>query len=315
MRPGIAHHHCHIDPDLQQRYITPPASWKPAFGQCGASEGYLRNTVHIQPGDLFLFFGNYHMLNRTVDNSPRFTYKRRKGIIDSLLAPENTVQLIWGYMQVGKILTTHDEIKHYYWHPHANTDLFSNKNNTLYIPTERLSFNDDYPGFGLLNFSENRLLTMPGARKATWKENPVYQPENIIGKRKNSAKGSGIFYSGIWQELGLQESSEAEMWAKRIICGQQFSKEEKDLLRSAAKIADSCFPDMDLPYPKPKLFDLLSHIEDGELTENETRYLVMGAGSHTTMISEGWKTEAIDQAENRFDIVSKLLNDIDSKQS
>lgn len=52
---------CHIDPDLsQRRRKNKIKEWKPIFGQCGSSSGYLMNTVKIEQGDIFLFFGNFH---------------------------------------------------------------------------------------------------------------------------------------------------------------------------------------------------------------------------------------------------------------
>ena len=73
------------------------------------------------------------------------------------------------------------------------------------------------PGAGLLPYSPRRVLTLEGMSKACWKYNKVYDPEHIIGSRKNSARGEGIYYSGIWQELGLQESKSTEAWAKRMV--------------------------------------------------------------------------------------------------
>lgn len=52
-----------------------------------------------------------------------------------------------------------------------------------------------------------------------WKMNSVYDVDHILANRKNMAKDSdqGIYYAGIWQELGLKESEECSLWAKAII--------------------------------------------------------------------------------------------------
>lgn len=55
------------------------------------------------------------------------------------------------------------------------------KNNTLYVPSEKLSFRPDLPGYGLFEFDERRVLTMKGKNKATWKYNSAYD----VATRKN----------------------------------------------------------------------------------------------------------------------------------
>ena len=68
---------------------------------------------------------------------------------------------------------------------------------------------------------KKRLLTLPCTVKATWNDNAVYEPTNLLGcTRKNSAKAqTGIYYAGIWQELGLKESAACEEWCKSVILG------------------------------------------------------------------------------------------------
>lgn len=51
---------------------------------------------------------------------------------------------------------------------------------------------------------------MKGKNKATWKYNSAYD----VTTRKNCAKdGVGIYYSGIWQELVLDN---AESWTESL---------------------------------------------------------------------------------------------------
>ena len=71
----------------------------------------------------------------------------------------------------------------------------------------------------MLKFDEKRVLTAKGCNKATWKNNSVYDVSHVLSNRKNMAKdpNNGIYYAGIWQELGLQESEECTQWAKSII--------------------------------------------------------------------------------------------------
>ena len=215
LKPSFHEARCHLDPDLDsRRLVCRPKGWKPAFGQIGTSSSYLINTVGLKPGDLFLFFGNFRFVEEQ-EGKLRFT--RRTGDFYH----DKPIQLIWGYLQVGEIITDGNRIRREYdWHPHARADRTREPSNMLVVPTEELSFAKSRPGCGLLPFSEDRVLTKPGATKATWRYNRVYSPESIIGNRK-SMSSDGIFYSGIWQELGLKESAEATNWACHVVlCGE-----------------------------------------------------------------------------------------------
>ena len=56
---------CHLDPDLSMsRRKQAVDHWRPIFGQVSSSALYLANTVSVQPGDLFLFFGNFHKVRQ-----------------------------------------------------------------------------------------------------------------------------------------------------------------------------------------------------------------------------------------------------------
>ncbi len=211
LKPGKIFTRCHLDPDLDsRRMVLRPKGWRPAFGQIGASASYLLNTVNVAPGDLFLFFGNFRFVERR-DN--KFCFVRGTGDFYR----DKPIQLVWGYLQVGEVIADGRRIrKEYPWHPHASLDRIKRHNNILIVPSSRLSFDESMPGCGLLRFSEERVLTKPGSTKATWRKNPVYGPRAIIGKRKNLSS-SGIYYSGIWQELGLKQSAAATSWARHIV--------------------------------------------------------------------------------------------------
>ena len=214
LKPSFCDTECHLDPDLDsRRMVCRPKGWEPAFGQIGTSSSYLINTVGLKPGDLFLFFGNFRFVER---KDGKLCFVRRTGDFYH----DNSIQLIWGYLQVGEIITDGNRIlREYPWHPHACKDRAREPSNMLVVPTKKLSFAKSIPGCGLLPFSEDRVLTKRGANKATWRKNPVYSPRSIIGSRKNMAS-SGIYYSGIWQELGLKESAAATRWARHIVlCG------------------------------------------------------------------------------------------------
>lgn len=212
--PHVSFPHCHVDPDLDQsRWKKPPRAWKPAFGQAGPSATYLTKTVGLKRDDLLLFFGWYHRVAR--DASGKFSYVSRTGNFYD----DRDLHVIWGYMQVGEIIAADARIaREYPWHPHAS--FATAPTNILVIPRARLSFAPSKPGHGLLPFSRQRVLTAEGKSKAYWRWNPVYAPGNVIvgQARKNSSRDPKcIYYSGIWQELGLKESAAAAEWAKRVI--------------------------------------------------------------------------------------------------
>jgi len=132
---------------------------------------------------------------------------------------DRDIQVIWGYLQVGKIIDDPAEQEMIWWHPHSIKRRRDNTTNVIFSASERLSFNENKPGAGLLPFDIKRVLTLENNNKATWKKNTVYDLEHIQSKRKNSAKNpnEGIYYAGIWQELGLIESEECTAWAKSIV--------------------------------------------------------------------------------------------------
>lgn len=203
---------CHVDPDLDlSRRISTIAEWEPIFGQINSSATYLLNTVKVEAGDLFLFFGNFHHVTK-IDET--YTYIRNSGDFYK----DHDLQVIWGYLQIGKIITDSKEQEKYFWHPHSIKIRTGDDTNVMFIASERLSFNLNLKGAGLLKYDVDRVLTAKGCSKARWVSRNVYDVNSIIGNRKNSSKTPGtIYYAGIWQELGLAESEECELWAKSII--------------------------------------------------------------------------------------------------
>ena len=201
---------CHLDPDLRNNRINPPSEWRAAFGQMGAAQGLLSN-VGVEVGDIFLFFGWFRGIEET-----------EKGYIYSRRNPENfyhgnDLQIIFGYMQVGEIITDQELIKKFYWHPHSSAAHTEGKNNTIYLPSEKLSLNPSMKGYGTLDYREDRVLTMKDKGRATWNEYGFLMPEHVYGNKKNSAKDKGLYYSGIWQELVVYESFGLIDWVKNLI--------------------------------------------------------------------------------------------------
>lgn len=211
-----SNYRCHVDPDLDcGRRKQIPENWVPIFGQINSSSRYLlRNKDSVQEGDIFLFFGNFHAVE---EHNGCYSYIRRTGDFYK----DHDLQVIWGYLQIGRIITNKEEQMTMKWHPHARGNKLGNASNVLFIASKHLSFAPEMPGAGLLKFDKERVLTLEGANKATWKKNPVYDLEAILSNRRNLARNpeEGIYYAGIWQELKLKESDECTDWARRMILG------------------------------------------------------------------------------------------------
>ena len=207
--------HCHLDPDLaKDRRRESIREWTPAFGQINQAATYLKNQ-HISEGDLFLFFGIFRHIKQ---NHGKYEYVRRTDKTeDTYLGMP--LQVVWGYLQVGGIITDPDEQKKLFWHPHAcDKRIYEEKDNVIFTASRQLSFAPEMPGAGTFLYDKKRVLTMPGKSKATWKYCKAYDTDNIESNRKNSAKGidEGIYYAGIWQELVLKENRISEEWAKSL---------------------------------------------------------------------------------------------------
>ena len=204
LNPGVEYKGCHLDPDIRCNVRTQKTeNWKPAFGQINQAQTYLMN-AGVEEGDLFLFFGRFQDVIKNIHGEWMFN---RKSPIK---------HIIYGYLQVGKVLTAKDDIEAYYWHPHASDKRINNPKNALYIPSDYLQFNREWQGYGVWNYDERRVLTLDGFRTATWKDYSFLQPQNIFGNRKNSAKTEGLYYAGIWQELVIKENIEATEWAIQL---------------------------------------------------------------------------------------------------
>ena len=132
---------CHLDPDIREDIRSEKIpGWKPAFGQTGAAQGYLQGQ-NVDVGDIFLFFGTFHQTEEK-DGKLSYCRGRRGKSVDFYV--KSDLHIIYGYLQVGEIITDPGRIKREYpWHPHSR---FSDKNNVLYIPADKLIINGEDQG-------------------------------------------------------------------------------------------------------------------------------------------------------------------------
>lgn len=204
---------CHLDPDIRTDICDhSKIKWTPAFGPIDKAQTQLMN-AGVTVDDIFLFFGWFHRIMET-PNGYRYIRKRDN---DNFYY-HGDLHAIYGYMQIGKIITDPDEIMKYSWHPHACGNCLHTRTNALYIPTEKLSIMPELPGFGTLNFREDRVLTMENCySRAKWEPHSFLMPEHIQGNRKNCDSGGTLFYGGRWQELVVNESPDLIGWLKNIL--------------------------------------------------------------------------------------------------
>lgn len=202
---------CHLDPDIRANIRkTPVANWQPAFGQIDKAQGYL-DKAGVTVNDIFLFFGCF---KNVVLKNGHYKYVRKNSRDFYIGHP---IQIIFGYFQIGQIVKVPAEIQNYHWHPHAAEHRLENATNALYIPTERLSFNPDLPGSGVLNYAKRRILTKEGCTPAKWAPKDFLMPDCIVGNRKNSGEAAELYYKGQWQELVINESEALRDWVKDVI--------------------------------------------------------------------------------------------------
>ena len=205
LNPKERYEYAHLDPDIRDGVrIKGVPEWKPAFGQVKQTQSQLEN-AGVEPGDIFLFFGWFKQAD-TIGGKYRFV----PGAED--------LHVIYGYMQIGEILTNQRTIENYAWHPHASSLYRKTTKNTLYIPTARLSLVPNKKGYGVLDWREDRVLTKKGDnnKRATWKALDFLMPQHVYGDKTNSAK-NGLFYNGRWQELVVYESPGLIDWVRGLL--------------------------------------------------------------------------------------------------
>lgn len=157
----------HLDPDLNRPQASRHIDWRPAFGQDGRAQTHLENQG-VDIGDLFLFFGWFHQVDKFKEH-----WDFIRGTRD--------VHVIFGWLQVGSILRVgkyptpglyHPWLEE---HPHIQNAGKFPCNNTIYIASDKLVIDGKVTrpsGGGTFDtFASSRQLTHPepeGSGRATW---------------------------------------------------------------------------------------------------------------------------------------------------
>lgn len=193
---------CHLDPDIRAEIIDRPDGWKPAFGQIGAAQSHLINQG-VGVGDVFLFFGWFR---KTTLTDTGYAY----------IGPAHGFHAIYGYMQVGEIIIAKDMVPNWLKnHPHATGERWA-KNNTIYLPTERLSFFPVLPGAGCLSYTDALKLSKDGSCRSVWSL-PDFFKDIPISYNLNAWKGDEFHSAAKGQEFVFSATEDAMAWLIRLL--------------------------------------------------------------------------------------------------
>ena len=197
---------CHFDPDINGSATKRHTSWKPLFGQIGAAQAHLKNK-EVEEGDLFLFFGTFR---KTIKQDGMYQFDSSREF-----------HAIYGYLQIGEIVSLENNTKFPEWmayHPHTDPSRYGIKN-TIYVARDRLTWQPDVPGAGLLNFTEKLILTKKGCLKSRWNLPLFFDEVNIsYHSEKSWNRKDGYFQSAKrGQEFVIQSNKKIEGWIKDIL--------------------------------------------------------------------------------------------------
>ena len=151
-----SHSSCHLDPDLREEIYPRIKGWKPAFGQKGASLTEL-NDNGVSVGDLFLFFGWF---KETEEFNGKLRFKPQA----------RDLHIIYGYMQIGNIIKSRYDVPDWLtYHPHFNyMEDWEKGLNAIFLPTDKLSFDNRMPGSGTFTYEKRYVLTKDGYSRSRW---------------------------------------------------------------------------------------------------------------------------------------------------
>ncbi|MDD3422616.1 MAG: hypothetical protein PHY11_04885 [Bacilli bacterium] len=194
--------HCHVDPDIRKIEGKNIKDWVPAFGQAGAALTHFLNH-NVGVGDIFLFYGWFRQTEYSKDGKLQYI----KG------APD--LQIIYGYLQVGEMLTDYNDIKKYYWHPHADIKRKDSNLNALFLPNEHL-LDTNKPGYGTFMYNDNLVLTKKGHCRSHWNLPKCLEGKEISYHDKSNYK-DGYFQSAMrGQEFVVKCDKEVIDWIKGL---------------------------------------------------------------------------------------------------
>ena len=194
---------CHFDPDINTSAMKRKPDWKPIFGQIGAAQTHLKRRV--KEGDLFLFFGTFR---KTIKQNDTYKFETKEKF-----------HAIYGYLQIGEIISLDNKTEIPEWmdyHPHAHQKRLEDKNNTIYVARDKLTWDSDMLGAGVLSFTDKLVLTKKGCSKSRWNL-PLFFKDVEISYHpcpKKSWKDDYFQSAAIGQEFVIDDNENIKEWAK-----------------------------------------------------------------------------------------------------
>lgn len=189
----------------------PPLKWFPAYLRTGPLESHL-NRQRVSVGDLFLFYGCFRQTEYDANHHLRFVPN----------APEQNI--IFSYFQIGAIIKNLSFISsHFQWPLHTLIDKDTSIQHTIYLPTKKLSYNNQQPGFDILSYSQKLVLTKPGLHYYQWQlPDFLCAPDVKISYHNNRNNGflSGKDYfksSSIGEEFVIHGTYDLQRWVHSLI--------------------------------------------------------------------------------------------------
>lgn len=216
LKPNFSSEFCHLDPDIRSGIRNTETEWKPAFGQAGIAQNVLA-TANVDIGDIFLFFGWFRGVQLT---NGKYRYLTKRAGTD--FVSYANLHVIYGYMQVGKIIDDPHRIKREFGnHPHSGERYLKSEGNTIYIPTKDLKSLgvDNIPGYGTLDLTPERILTKEGRARSFWDKARLPRELHMLNSVGCKDYADCLNFVGQWQELVLEADGDAEAWVKKIIIG------------------------------------------------------------------------------------------------
>jgi len=101
-------------------------------------------------------------------------------------------------------------------HPHI-LHKGNDEESTIYIATERLTWNRKLPGWGVFNYHKKLVLTKKDHSKSKWNLPEFFKPLNITYHSENSWKKEYFQPVGRGQEFIIEEDVRVTEWARDLI--------------------------------------------------------------------------------------------------
>jgi len=207
-------YYCHLDPDLIYENLRRINGWHGLFGPSPDYHKHLSN--ELKENDLILFFGTFrHIIIE--EGSIRYAIKR-----DGKDLIYEGKHLIYGYLQIKKIITDSRGIEDWMHqpnhHPHLDEKLWNNRNRALYVGRNHLYLDGKrtrYKGYGTLNFSKDLVLTEKNATTRIWKrqlfpKGSIIKHKNIIISQSKWNRNNCFEWDSYGQEFIIERCPEFE---------------------------------------------------------------------------------------------------------